>query len=328
MLLFKYLSPEAIAKVFERPAEVAIRFGLPASFNDPYELFLQPNPALTSDEEFAFYEYFLGEIPQLPVTCFSRIPYSIAMWAHYGDEQSGICLGFDEDVLTDQFPFVYIDDVSYSDEPAQVQSYLVQYALATGKRRHTEALLATGNRAAYFVKRREWQYECERRLIVGPDDVEEHGPFTIGRLSSRVLRYIIIGKNCNDVNRRLCGEWSAATGIPILEFRVGKRSYEPFFLYCGKGLAWRDPAFVETPTICSTCGDPTDGRCRWCGISEETRISAPKRSMLTAMLQYKIIDAVNIEFRGLEPRGYRRKRNALEPSLEGVSPASGDLGGF
>jgi hypothetical protein len=46
-------------------------------------------------------------------------------------------------------------------------------------------------------------------------------------------------------------------------------------------------------------------------------------------LQYKIIDAVNIEFRGLEPRGYRPKQNALEPSSsEGVRLASGELETF
>ena len=42
MLLFKYVSPDAAPKVFENADELFIRFGLPSTYNDPYELFLKP----------------------------------------------------------------------------------------------------------------------------------------------------------------------------------------------------------------------------------------------------------------------------------------------
>ena len=48
MLLFKYVSPDAAPWVFENADELSIRFGLPRTYNDPYELFLQPDTPLES----------------------------------------------------------------------------------------------------------------------------------------------------------------------------------------------------------------------------------------------------------------------------------------
>jgi hypothetical protein len=136
MLLFKYLGPEAVSHVLACDGEIALKFNRPESFNDPYELFLQPDAPLQSDELMAFYEHFLREVPQLPVSCFSKRPESIVMWSHYGRDCTGICLGFDEDELADTFPIAYIDNVSYADGPAQISSHLVQHAFATGKPAH------------------------------------------------------------------------------------------------------------------------------------------------------------------------------------------------
>ena len=49
MLLFKFVSPDAATKVLQNPDELSIKFGLPKSYNDPYELFLQPDPAVSTD---------------------------------------------------------------------------------------------------------------------------------------------------------------------------------------------------------------------------------------------------------------------------------------
>jgi hypothetical protein len=118
MLLFKYLGPTAVAKVLPGGSHINIRFGLPKAYNDPYELFLQTDGDLGSDALRAFYEHMLGHIPQLPVTCFSRVPDCVPMWAHYAREHSGICLGFDEEELANRFPVAYIGDVDYSDSSA------------------------------------------------------------------------------------------------------------------------------------------------------------------------------------------------------------------
>lgn len=140
MLIFKYVSPDAVPKVFEDANELSIRFGLPKTYNDPYELFLQPDPPLEAEEQRAFYDYFLGKVVEAPVACFSRRPDSVVMWAHYGKEGSGICLGFDEDAFVNQLPIAYVDNIEYADGPATISAEIVQYAYATGKRRHTLGL--------------------------------------------------------------------------------------------------------------------------------------------------------------------------------------------
>jgi len=54
------------------------------------------------------------------------------MWAHYAGNGTGICLGFDEDALVDEFPVAYVGDLSYSNGPATVESDFVKWALAQG----------------------------------------------------------------------------------------------------------------------------------------------------------------------------------------------------
>jgi hypothetical protein len=164
MLLFKFVSPDSVEKVLEHASELSIRFGLPKNYNDPYELFLEPDPPLQDEERRAFYNYFLGKIVEAPVACFSKRPDSVVMWAHYSRDGSGICLAFDEDELVEQFPLAYVGNITYSDGPARISSKIIDYAYQTGKRRHTLALLRIGHRAAYYIKRTDWQYEAERRI--------------------------------------------------------------------------------------------------------------------------------------------------------------------
>ena len=180
MLLFKYVSPDAISKVFQNSDELSIRFGLPSTYNDPYELFLEPDAPLASEEQRAFYDYFLGAVVQAPVACFSRRPDSPVMWAHYAREGAGVCLAFDEDVLIDQLPVAWVGDIEYSDGPATIDSGIINFAYMTGKRRHTIHLLAIAHRAAYFKKRIDWQYEAERRIVVLPDALEDRDGVLLG----------------------------------------------------------------------------------------------------------------------------------------------------
>lgn len=313
MLIFKYLSPDAVYRVFEREGEIALKFGLPQSFNDPYELFLRTDQPLDSDEAMAFYEHFLRDIPQLPVTCFSKHPQSIVMWAHYAREGKGVCLGFDEDVLVESFPIAYIDDVSYSEEPAQIKSSLVNYAFVTGKRRHTMRMIEIALRAIYFMKRIDWQYENERRLIVDETAVQLSNQHYVARVSVATLRYIILGQNIDNSLRRFCEASALATRVQVLQFCVGKRGYEPLFLQQDEYFHWNGTNFDAISNICPQCGDaidvlPVKGICRWCGISEESRWAAVAHNMFSATLHYGIDKGIPIHFDGLPPRGYLVKR--------------------
>jgi hypothetical protein len=320
MLLFKYVSPDATAKVFERASELSIRFGLPKTYNDPYELFLEPDPPLEDEEQRAFYNYFLGEVVEAPVACFSKRPDSVVMWAHYGREGAGICLAFDEDALVDQFPIAYVGDITYSDGPAKVSSGIVEHAFTTGKGRHTLRLLEIGHRAAYFMKRSDWQYEAERRVVVTPDALEDRTGVLLGKVSPEALRYIILEPKADPAVKKLCQERSREWGVPLIELRIGSRTFAPFFTGADMPAGtWSGADFEKVADVCGECGEPANlsesGKCQWCDIAKEAKDSAPRRSALTMYLSLGIRKGIPLVFDGMEPRGHlvtESRRQSLE----------------
>jgi hypothetical protein len=319
MLIFKYISPDAVVRVLENANELSIRFGLPKSYNDPYELFLEPRPPLESEEHRAFYNYFLGKVVEAPVACFSRRPDSLVMWAHYGREGAGICVGFDEDSLVGQFPIAYVGDIEYADGPATISAGIVEYAYATGKRRHTLRLLEVGHRAAYFRKRSDWKYEAERRVVVTPDAVEDRNGVLTRRVSPGALRYIILGPRSDtsvtEISETRAREW----GVSLLRLRVGARSFSPFFT--GSSMlagTWSGADFEKVANVCAACGEPAElveaGQCQWCSISEAAKTSAPKRSLLFIAISLGVDEGIPLEFDGMLPRG----RLVTESNSEGA----------
>ena len=134
MLLFKYMNEDAALRTLEKADSIVLRFALPKTFNDPYELFLEPDRPLDDENTRAFYDYWVGQVIQTPVTCFSRRPESVVMWAHYAQTGTGLCLGFDDDALVKTFEACYLEDVVYSDNPGQVPADVIEFAFGTSKR--------------------------------------------------------------------------------------------------------------------------------------------------------------------------------------------------
>jgi hypothetical protein len=69
--MYKYASSQFINNIFNLPEQVTLKCSLPKDFNDPYELFL----TIDFNEEpdaLAFYADAVGDLAQLPTTCFSR----------------------------------------------------------------------------------------------------------------------------------------------------------------------------------------------------------------------------------------------------------------
>jgi hypothetical protein len=307
MLLFKYVSPDAAPRVLANVEYLSVRFGLPSTYNDPYELFLQPDQPLRSEEQRAFYDYFLGKVAEAPVACFSRRPDSPVMWAHYGREGAGICLAFDEDALVGQMSVSWISDIEYTDGPAMIETGLINHAYMTGKRRHTIWLLAAAHRAAYFRKRIDWQYEAERRMVVPPDAVEDHSGVLLRQFKPDALRYIILGRNTSPVVRELSKQRAEDWNVPLLELRIGKRTFTPFFSGGAKTTIWSGTTFVPAHGVCRSCNEPVGmsgpSVCEWCSISEEARRNGPRRSMLTATIAHGLDEGLPLIFAGIEPRG-------------------------
>ena len=221
-------------------------------------------------------------------------------------------LRFDEDILTEEFPVAIVDDVSYSDKPAQIDALFVNWALTTGKRRHTLALINAGIRAAYFVKRADWQYESERRLILPPTENKSYRKPPAAKVHPRVLRYIIMGSSVDKTLQTLCRTRAAQMKVPLLRLGVGKKSFDPFFV--GKGdtvLKWHRESFEECEEVCRKCYEPAKtssaGECSWCSVSDEAKRNAPMTSMLHATLGLGVEKAIPLSF-GVDPKGYLVKQ--------------------
>jgi hypothetical protein len=121
---------------------------------------------------------------------------------------------------------VYIE---YTDGPATIDSGHIRHAYVTGKRRHTFFLLAKAHRAAYFRKRTDWQYESERRVVVTQDAVEDRNGVLLCRVKPQALRYIILGPRTTPTLRELCTARAQQWSVPLLELRIGARTFTPFF---------------------------------------------------------------------------------------------------
>jgi hypothetical protein len=182
------------------------------------------------------------------------------------------------------------------------------YAFTTAKRRHTLRLLEIGHRAAYFMKRTDWRYEGERRVVVTPGAVEDRKGVLLGKVNPEALRYIILGPKVDLDVKKVCQERARDWGIPIIELRIGSRTFAPFFTgpHMPAGT-WSGVDFQKVADVCGKCGEPANlsesGKCQWCDIPEEVKDSAARRSGLSLCLYYGIDKGIPLAFDGMEPRG-------------------------
>jgi len=93
--LYKYIGPATLDKVFSELGHFTMKCSLPKNFNDPYELFLTLD-FRERPEALAYYADVVGDLPQIPTTCFSRSPDVVPMWAHYAQNLEGFAIELDE----------------------------------------------------------------------------------------------------------------------------------------------------------------------------------------------------------------------------------------
>lgn len=85
---------------------------LPKNYNDPFELFLSVNVKDADVEDIAYYLEILGEIPQMPTSCFSKRPDVVPMWAHYGRNHAGYAIEIEEAALAGAVSLGYIENIT------------------------------------------------------------------------------------------------------------------------------------------------------------------------------------------------------------------------
>jgi hypothetical protein len=278
--IYKYVGPDNVERVFQSLGAATLKCSVPKDFNDPYELFL----TIDFNEEpdaLAYYADAIGELPQLPTTCFSRSPVVVPMWAHYAQYQEGLVVEFSEERLAEDFPESLFDDVSYSDTPSEDLSGMLHMAFVTAKPRHTHFLRQGVFKAAYFTKASCWSYEQERRMVVSDSEVRQTETLTLVDVPGRCITSIIGGFKASDRTRLALKENAQKIGCQYFDLRIGKSSATPYLVAAdGQSFSFNSASIAQSDYHCETCKEPLSmdaESCSWCQI-EPPRV---RRRLLT-----------------------------------------------
>lgn len=291
--IYKYISPFVFDNVFAKEGFCTIKCSLPEDFNDPYELFLTIN-YLQEPEALAFYKEVIGEIPQLPVTCFSRSPGVIPMWAHYAHNQKGFVIEIDEEKFKGHFPDYQISDVDYRDEPNEGFTELLHRGFRIMKPRYVYMLQRGVFSAAYYSKKCCWEYEQEKRLVLNKNDVYEIGGHLLFDIPEGCVTAIISGARSSQPINEGLREIANSFNCNYLRMHIGKTSSNPYFIdgeenpYCFENGSLKTVDFY-----CGECFEPTQENvdiCAWCQITEDHVVSAAESNPFRRLAHFGLLD--------------------------------------
>lgn len=279
--LFKYFGPEAIEKVFADPDHVTLKCSLPKDFNDPYELFLTVDLNQEADV-MAFYAECIGDLPQLPTTCFSRSPLVVPMWAHYAKNSTGFAVEFDEEMLSNHFSESNFDNVDYRDTANEALTEMLYRASGIGKPRHVYLLQRWVIRAAYYTKTKCWDYEQERRMVTGKNEVRAVGDLLLLDVPKDCIKTIIIGPQAKAETVEKLKEKAKKLECDYFQLTIGKSSALPFLIDLdGKPHIFKDNQILPSVNHCNSCQEPIISLrklCAWCQIDESHANLAAQRN--------------------------------------------------
>lgn len=311
--LFKYVGPAYVDRVFQTEGYLTLKCGTPAEFNDPYELFLtmdfQEKPELI-----AFYTDVVGQLPQLPTTCFSKSPSVIPMWAHYANNLQGFAIELDETKVSAACPESGFGDVDYQDKPSTSVAENLYRAYAIGKFRYMHFLQRSVFSAAYYTKQRCWAYELERRMIVDKAEVVERDGLTLVDLPLSTLSSIIAGPRASEETVSALKLRSKAAGCRFLQMRIGRSSGVPYFIdESGHPAVFKGTSIAKATKFCPSCNEPIYRRraqtCSWCQIDDSHKEDAARRNSYRILHHCGQLDSY-IESVNEIARRHRRKDDA------------------
>ncbi|MET4229843.1 hypothetical protein ABIB83_004615 [Bradyrhizobium sp. I1.8.5] len=312
--LYKYVSSQFINNVFSSPEHVTLKCSLPKDFNDPYELFL----TIDFDEEpdaLAFYADAVGDLDQLPTTCFSRSPDVIPMWAHYAENHKGFVVEFSETCLAEAFQDSGFQDVTYSDAPSEGLTDMLYRAFKIGKYRYVYLLRLGVYHAAYFTKATCWSYERERRMVASTKEIRNTSGLLLLDAPIRSVSSIIAGSRATDETKQALLRKSEELGCRYFEIRIGKTSANPYFVDAhGQPHVFDGSTLVPAASSCETCLEPMKAKasqteCSWCRINEQMIQHAASRN------SYRMLDRAGLlesYIEGMDEITFGRRRGGSE----------------
>ncbi|MBI4824901.1 MAG: DUF2971 domain-containing protein [Nitrospirae bacterium] len=294
MKLYKYIGPEILSIAFSKEGYVGLKCSYPKDYNDPFELFLTLDSYEAEAEIIAYYHEILGEVPQLPTTCFSKRPDVIPMWAHYAHQSRGFVIEIDESRMTKRFPDTSIDDVDYKDNPHAVELEAVILAYTTTKPRHTYLLQRAAFGNAYFTKSSCWSYESERRVILKQSDVSTTDSNMILYVPIDCVSSVIAAPFSIDEHVDYCKKLTERISCDYYEMKIGRSSITPYFLNKENDSFQFDGEKLDSvDNYCGKCGEPIIGEeeyCHWCSTSEDDKYDAAFRNPMKRLSKLGLLE--------------------------------------
>ncbi|BBB47146.1 DUF2971 domain-containing protein [Pelolinea submarina] len=292
MKLYKYFGPDILDKAFSSKKYLSLKCGYPKDFNDPYELFLTID-FNEQPEILAFYSDIIGEIVQLPTTCFSQSPSIIPMWSHYAQNLAGFVIEINEENLAKQFPKSRFGDVDYREKPDDSLQYSLHKAFTTLKPRHTYSLFNEVLGMAYFSKNICWNYELERRMVIDPDETRESNGLILIDIPINCVSAIICGPRANLKTKEALSKQANRFKCNYFEMKIGHSSITPFFVNrTGDSYIFKEGKLLPPSKFCIMCKEPlgnTDTKvCSWCSINESNRASAAVKN------PFRMLDSIGL----------------------------------
>ena len=148
-------------------------FARPDSLNDPFECPFEPDQLFLGLSQFDSLEpnikekaktIALNTFNSMGICAFSRARKNQLMWSHYANEHKGFCIGFNEDLLTQNNEQIRAIDVEYQSKLPRSQ------ILKSFNMPDENSIESKIDRTAYNsiigTKYTYWKYERERRLVI------------------------------------------------------------------------------------------------------------------------------------------------------------------
>lgn len=294
--------------VFERDEFCGVKCSLPKDYNDPFELFLGVESNV-STECMATYREIIGEVPQLPTTCFSKSPIVPPMWAHYSQNHSGFVLEFDVQGLKDRFEEAQLEDVSYKNMPDPKLKLHLERATGTRKPRHAIWLMQAVMSEGYFSKYTEWSYEQECRLVATTNYIENIAGNDILFVPSSCVTAMIVGQKFPIGKADIASKVAAAHKLDLYELRIGRSYPRPFMQNTeGNSFVFENGEVTVADNVCVECSEPmlvAAEECAWCRITEAHEQEAAHGNMFRAMERFGTLGDYMDSVRSIQRR--RRK---------------------
>ena len=291
--IYKYVGSNYLGKVIESPDKVTLKCSYPKDFNDPYELFLTIDPK-EHPKVLAFYSDVVGNLPQLPTTCFSHSPSVIPMWAHYAQNLEGFVIELDETMLAKSFQESGFGDVDYRDVPNDMLKEVLYRAYQIGKARYLYMLQNQVFSLAYYTKATYWNYEQERRMVMDESEIRIIDGLMLMDIPKECVTALICGPRALPETAASLRAKAQQLQCNYFDMKIGRNSVVPFFIDSnGDSFIFKESDITRTAKRCNSCKEPLASRskqCSWCKINDAHRKDAADRNIFRAMSQFGLLE--------------------------------------